>query len=168
MFCTGVRLGSLDGKSRLGLARVEMDQWLADDEADCRSHMADSYHHIGTTRMGVDEGHGVVRQQLPRVWNPRALCSGKLRLSDLRVRESYPEDRRPVITACPPYCRVCGNAPPASRQGRPGPGWNSTNGLLAGWIAQNLEHSSPLASVVCWWGSLAFKKGCSHGPGKYR
>jgi choline dehydrogenase-like flavoprotein len=37
-----------------------MDQWLADDEADWKSHMADSYHRIGTTRMAVDEGHGVV------------------------------------------------------------------------------------------------------------
>lgn len=49
-----------DELSRLGLAQVEMDQWLADDEADWKSHITDSYHHIGTTRMGVDENHGVV------------------------------------------------------------------------------------------------------------
>jgi choline dehydrogenase-like flavoprotein len=46
--------------SRLGLAQVEMDQWLADDEADWKSHITDSYHHIGTTRMGANENLGVV------------------------------------------------------------------------------------------------------------
>jgi hypothetical protein len=31
--------------SRLGLAQAEMDQWLADDEADWKSHITDSDHH---------------------------------------------------------------------------------------------------------------------------
>jgi hypothetical protein len=26
----------------------------------------------------------------------------------------------------------------------------------------------PKKGMVCWWGSLAFEKGCSHDPGKYR
>jgi choline dehydrogenase-like flavoprotein len=46
--------------SRLGFAKVQMDRWLANDEADWKSHMTDSFHHIGTTRMGADDSDGVV------------------------------------------------------------------------------------------------------------
>jgi choline dehydrogenase-like flavoprotein len=45
---------------RLGLARVQIDSWLEGDGADWRSRIADSYHHIGTTRMSADQDTGVV------------------------------------------------------------------------------------------------------------
>lgn len=45
---------------RLGLAKVEVDSWLEDDLTDWRTRMADSFHHIGTTRMSASEMSGVV------------------------------------------------------------------------------------------------------------
>lgn len=45
---------------RLGLAKMQIDSWLTDDDANWRSHMADSYHHIGTTRMSANQSSGVV------------------------------------------------------------------------------------------------------------
>jgi choline dehydrogenase-like flavoprotein len=45
---------------RLGLAQVEIDPWLEDNAQGWKSRMADSYHHIGTTRMAADQNSGVV------------------------------------------------------------------------------------------------------------
>ena len=49
-----------DELHRLGLAQVEIDPWLQNDAQDWKSRMADSYHHIGTTRMATDQNSGVV------------------------------------------------------------------------------------------------------------
>jgi choline dehydrogenase-like flavoprotein len=49
-----------DELQRLGLARVEIDPWLQDDAQEWKNRMVDSYHHIGTTRMAVDQNSGVV------------------------------------------------------------------------------------------------------------
>ena len=46
--------------ARLGLAELQIDPWLEDDKADWRSHIADSYHHIGATRMASNQANGVV------------------------------------------------------------------------------------------------------------
>jgi choline dehydrogenase-like flavoprotein len=46
--------------ARLGLAEVQIDSWLEDDAADWKNRMADSYHHIGSTRMASSQGDGVV------------------------------------------------------------------------------------------------------------
>jgi hypothetical protein len=46
--------------ARLGLAELRIDPWLEDEKADWRSYIADSYHHIGTTRMASSQVSGVV------------------------------------------------------------------------------------------------------------
>jgi choline dehydrogenase-like flavoprotein len=46
--------------ARLGLAEMQIDPWLEDDAADWRNRIADSYHHIGATRMASHHGNGVV------------------------------------------------------------------------------------------------------------
>jgi choline dehydrogenase-like flavoprotein len=45
---------------RLGLARVQIDSWVEDDGTNWRTCVADSFHHIGTTRMSANETSGVV------------------------------------------------------------------------------------------------------------
>jgi choline dehydrogenase-like flavoprotein len=57
---------------RLGLADMHIDPWLTDDEADWKSHMADSFHHIGATRMSVNECNGVVDENC-QVFGTRGL-----------------------------------------------------------------------------------------------
>ena len=45
---------------RLGLGRVNIADWLKSDDLTFDPEMVGGHHHMGTTRMSVDPGHGVV------------------------------------------------------------------------------------------------------------
>ena len=45
---------------RLGVGRVELGEWLRDDEVRWPDSLTGSHHHLGTTRMAEDPRHGVV------------------------------------------------------------------------------------------------------------
>jgi hypothetical protein len=128
--------------------------------------MTASFHHLGTTRMGADESHGVVDNSC-KCLEPKGSLSLEVPSCNLRVCESNPDDRRPVNTAGPPYRRDPGDTSSSPVQrGRKVAGAPQTTPARAG--RHKIRTALPWSRHGILVGSLAFEKGCSHDPGKYR